>query len=263
MSAIHSPETQVRRNIASRVVVVVLLVLALIAASYTRDWAIADHDAIRNNGRLPRPVASSDSGLSTMPSFATALLLGGLRGPLVMILWTSSETQKQQHDLQDFDTKVEWIRLLQPEFDSVHLFQIWNKAYNISVQMASLRNKYTTILDAIDYGQKVERERPDDINIITAVAMLYGDKLGTSQEHVYYRARVRRESQTLIRMAFPSSRADEFKTLAGKAGWTDRDAPLQVAQKTHTIQVVVEPMIARQLEQQFAGGGITYTPETR
>ena len=198
-----------------------------------------------------------------MPSFATALLLGGLRGPLVMILWTSSENQKQQHDLQDFDTKVEWIRLLQPEFDTVHLFQIWNKAYNISVQMASLRNKYITILDAIDYGQKVEKERPDDLNIITAVATLYGDKLGTSQEHVYYRARIRRETQTLIRITFPAERADEFKSLAGKVGWSEKDSPLEPDERNQTDQVVIEPMIAQQLQPVFTGSGVDYSPETR
>ena len=39
-----------------------------------------------------------------MNSFALALLLGGLRGPLVMFLWTSSETQKTERNLEDFDT---------------------------------------------------------------------------------------------------------------------------------------------------------------
>jgi hypothetical protein len=242
---------------------VVLLVLGLVATSYLRDWAIADHEAIRNNGRLPRPAASTESPLSTMPSFATALLLGGLRGPLVMILWTSSETQKQQHDLQDFDTKVEWIRLLQPEFDTVHLFQIWNKAYNISVQMASLRNKYTTILDAIDYGQKVERERPDDINIIAAIAALYGDKLGTSAEHVYYRSRIRRESQTLTRITFPANRADDFRTLASKVGWIEDQSPITVDSKTQTDQVTVEPVSAKPLANEFTGPGVSYLTETR
>jgi hypothetical protein len=263
MTAIQSPEVQARRNTAGRVVVVVLLVIALVATSYLRDWAIADHEAIRSNGRLPRPVASTESPLSTMPSFATALLLGGLRGPLVMILWTSSETQKQQHDLQDFDTKVEWIRLLQPEFDTVHLFQIWNKAYNISVQMASLRNKYTTILDAIDYGQKVERERPDDINIIAAIAAIYGDKLGTSAEHVYYRSRIRRESQTLTRITFPAGRADEFRTLASKVGWIEDQSPITVYAKTQTDQVTVEPVSAKHLVTEFTGPGVIYLTESR
>lgn len=265
MSVMLSPEPQIRRrNIAGRVVVGVLLVVGLVATRYTRDWAIADHDAIRNNGH-PGGVAasSSDSSLSSMPSFATALLLGGLRGPLVMILWTSSENQKQQHDLQDFDTKVEWIRLLQPEFDTVHLFQIWNKAYNISVQMASLRNKYTTILDAIDYGQKVERERHDDINIITAIGAIYGDKLGTSEEHVYYRARVRRETQTLTRVTFPTQRADEFRALGAKAGWIEDASPISLEEKTQTDQVLIEPIVAKQLAAEFTGPGIRFAPESR
>ncbi|MGD0464796.1 MAG: hypothetical protein ABSB74_20110 [Tepidisphaeraceae bacterium] len=261
MSALHPPQSKVRRNTAGRLIVAVILALA--ATLYTRDWAISDHDAIRSNGRLPRPAASTQSPLSTMPSFATALLLGGLRGPLVMILWTSSESQKQQHELQDFDTKVEWIRLLQPEFDTVHLFQIWNKAYNISVQMASLRNKYTTILDAIDYGQKVERERPDDINIISAVAALYGDKLGTSAEHVYYRSRIRRESQTLTRVTFPSPRAGEFRSLATKAGWIEDQSPIAVDEKAQTDSVVLEPIFAKQLVKEFTGAGVTFVSENR
>jgi hypothetical protein len=262
----QTPREEGMRTTGSRAGVIFLIIVSLIATSFTRDWAIGEHNTIRNNGRMPVAASqgnSGDSALNSMPSFATALLLGGLRGPLVMILWTSSENQKQEHNLQDFDTKVEWIRLLQPEFDTVHLFQIWNKAYNISVQMASLANKYTTILDAIDYGQKVERERPDDINIITAVAALFGDKLGTSQEHVYYRSRVRRESQTLVHLEFPVSETKKFQELATKAGWTDRDAPPQTSEKTQTVQVLLEPMIARQIEQTFTGSGIVYSAETR
>ncbi|MGD0769608.1 MAG: hypothetical protein ABSB42_15605 [Tepidisphaeraceae bacterium] len=264
MSLAPTVERPATGKSAGRIGLVALLIGALAATQWTRDQAIAYHDSIRNRSSMPGAVASNnDTSLSSMPSFATALLLGGLRGPLVMILWTSSENQKQQRDLQDFDTKVEWIRLLQPEFDTVHLFQIWNKAYNISVQMASLRNKYTTILDAIDYGQKVEKERPDDINILTAVANLYGEKLGTSQEHVYYRSRIRRESQTLIRVTFSANRADEFRSAAGKCGWTEKDSPLEPNEQNQTDRVVIEPMIARQLEKDFTGPGVEYSPETR
>jgi hypothetical protein len=246
-----------------RIGVVVLLVVALIAADWTRDQTIQEKASLHSHSGLPGAAATADTGVGTLPSYATALLLGGLRGPLVMILWMSSENQKQEHDLQDFDTKVEWIRLLQPEFDTVHLFQIWNKAYNISVQMASLRNKYTTILDAIDYGQKVETERPDDINIITAVAMIYGDKLGTSQEHVYYRHRVRRETQTLIRVEFPENRTDDFRAAAAKTLWNENESPLEAEDQTHTVRVVMEPINARALQNTFSGAGITYSPETR
>ena len=175
----------------SRTPIVIVLIVALVLGAVTRDWARAIRN--RSSGNMPGGEAVTSS-LANMNSFALALLLGGLRGPLVMILWTSSESQKNEKNLEDFDTKVEWIRLLQPEFDTVHIFQVWNKAYNISVQMASLANKYATILDAIDYAARVEAARPNNINMIYAIGGIYFDKLGISAEKAYYSRRVREES---------------------------------------------------------------------
>src|SRR6266550_1207861 len=151
----------------SRLPIVVLLVIALVATGFTRQLASSHRKTQRTFGGEETSTGTS-AQLSRMNSFALALLLGGLRGPLVMILWTSSETQKTEKSLEDFDTKVEWIRLLQPEFDSVHIFQMWNKAYNISVQMASLANKYSAILDALDYADRTDQQRPNNINIYLA-----------------------------------------------------------------------------------------------
>src|SRR5215510_12446554 len=133
-----------------RTATVLVLIVALIGSGLTRQWA--------TNVRGEPIVAAASGGrsLSGMNSYALALLLGGLRGPLVMFLWSSSETQKTENNLEDFDSKVEWIRLLQPEFDSVLIFQVWNKAYNISVKMTSLGNKYITILDALELPHKAD-----------------------------------------------------------------------------------------------------------
>ena len=68
-----------------------------------------------------------------------------------MFLWTSSENQKTDRNLQDIDTKIELIRMLQPEFVSVHIFQIWNKAYNLSVQMSNLASKYATKSNGVSF----------------------------------------------------------------------------------------------------------------
>lgn len=171
----------------NRFAIAVVLIVSLLASGVTRQLA--------ENRRKPASgVTNRRNSLASMNSFALALMLGGLRGPLVMVLWTQSEQQKQQKDLEGFDTRIEWIRLLQPEFDTVHIFQIWNKAYNVSVQMASLSNKYTTILDALDYARKVDAERPNDINITASTAGIWFDKLGNSYEKQYYRQRVRQET---------------------------------------------------------------------
>jgi hypothetical protein len=228
----------------ARPITMVMLVVFLIATAAAQrgvlDYRFTS-DAPNAGG------AANQASLSSMPSFATALLLGGLRGPLVMTLWISSETQKQQNNLEDIDTKIEWIRLLQPEFDAVHLFQIWNKAYNISVKMTSLANKYSTIIDAIDYGQRVDRERPDDANILAALAQVYSDKLGSSQENPYYRRRVRRETQTLFVLSFPASQVEQFRALAVPMGWDPDETPLGLDQKTGIYRVLLEAPIAERL----------------
>src|SRR5688500_2000528 len=189
-SGLRDPGEQRGRAVRSgRVAIVVVLIVSLVLAGLTRDWA----RSLRASGPTGAGPAGSTS-LANMNSFALALLLGGLRGPLVMFLWTQSETLKHEKNLEDFDTYVEWIRLLQPEFDTVHIFQVWNKAYNISVQMASWANKYTTILDAIEYAKRVLSERPGNINMVYNIASIYFDKLGNAAEKDYYKKRVREES---------------------------------------------------------------------
>lgn len=173
----------------SRIPIVVAVLAGLGLSAVARNFAATS----RARGAM-QTGQSPAAAIGRFDSYTLALLLGGLRGPLVMMLWTSSETQKTERNLADFDTKVEWIRLLQPEFDSVHIFQIWNKAYNISVQMTSLSNKYLTIIDALKYARDVDSERPDNINILVAEAQILFDKLGGSNEKAYYRKRVRDES---------------------------------------------------------------------
>jgi hypothetical protein len=137
-----APSTEMARRSTGRLATVIVLIVSFIAtATLQHVTQQKHHDLVKNTG--------SEAKISNLNSFSLALLLGGLRGPLVMMLWTSSETQKQEKDLEDFDSKIELIRLLQPEFDSVHIFQMWNKAYNVSVQMANKSNKYATILDAL------------------------------------------------------------------------------------------------------------------
>ncbi len=184
------PSTAKHRAARGKTAIVSVLIISLLASAGARYWADAEREkAIPNRGQN-----GSSTSFSSMNSFALGLLLGGLRGPLVMFLWTESESQKSDKNLEGVDTQIEWIRLLQPEFDTVHIFQIWNKAYNISVQMASLANKYSVILGALGYAKDVDREKPDDINIITAIAQIYFDKLGNSTEKNYYRRRVRQET---------------------------------------------------------------------
>lgn len=191
----------------SRLVVIALLIGGLIVSTAARQWAMA----LQKNAFQSGPYAivdgsggteSSSSGgpsIGSMDSYFLVLLLGGLRGPLVMFLWASSESQKNERDLEDFDTKVNLIRLLQPEFDTVHIFQSWNKAYNISALIPSLPDRYGIILDAVDYLKSVDRSRPNNLNILMQLDQIYQHKLGsTTGDSVYYRKRIREDSQPRV-----------------------------------------------------------------
>ncbi|MEM8873946.1 MAG: hypothetical protein AAGD32_06765 [Planctomycetota bacterium] len=189
---------------------VAVLVLSLLASGLVRSHI---------NHR--RADVTAGQTLARLDSFALGLLLGGFRGPLTMMLWTSTENQKTARDLADFDTKLELIRMLQPQFDSVHIYQSWNKAYNQSAQVASLPTKYAIILDAIDYAQDVDAERRPDVDIKEIIGQVYFQKLGLDNNRVFYDQRLRKETKAteeLVRFTFPTDRLDEFRQTARAAG---------------------------------------------
>lgn len=250
MSTSPSTHSAVRRR--TSIPIVATLIASVIGTGVTGSLCIGQRERLEKQRGT---AVNHQANLSNLNSFALGLLLGGLRGPLVMALWTSSENQKTEHDLEDFDTKVELIRLLQPEFDTVHLFQIWNKAYNISVQMSNVPNKYTTILDALDYAFSVDAERPDDINIIAAIGGLYFDKFGGSTERFYYSPRIRDESrqdEPFVHVAFDAEKLPDvlkYARLSAAPGYTliPRDAGNDGSRLMVTLRQSVADDMAKRL----------------
>ena len=201
----------------------------------------------------------AEANISNLNSFSLALLLGGLRGPLVMMLWMSSESQKQDKDLDDFDSKIEMIRLLQPEFDSVHLFQMWNKAYNVSVQMANKSNKYVTILDGIEYGEQTAEQKKDNVNILSEINKMYFSKLGASQEKGYYVDRARHETLPDLKVTVPQDRMNDFELAMAKANVDPARSQVLIARARKNGSVVINKLVYDVLKSQFTGPGIEYS----
>lgn len=246
-------------NRAAQLPIIGVLILALLGSAGARMLCL---DQRRNLDRARNQVVSQSGDISRLNSFALGLLLGGLRGPMLMILWTSSENQKTDRELEDFDTKVELIRLLQAEFDGVHLFQIWNKAYNISVQMANLPTKYTTILDAMDYAFSVDRERPDNVSILASIAGLYFDKFGNSAEKGYFAPRLMDETlplQDRVRVIFPAEKRELVLRQARLAGApTYVLSPREVREDLSKRYIQVRKPIADNLQARLKDPDITY-----
>jgi hypothetical protein len=258
-----TPRTRTLPPTRGRSAILLTMLVAFVAAMLFQWWAYSFRAKAVSAGRPQGQGAAAPSRLANLDSFSLALLLGGLRGPLVMFLWTSSETQKSEKDLESFDTQVEMIRLLQPEFATVHLFQMWNKAYNVSVQMASLANKYAAILDAIRYGEVTDRANPDDINILSSIGSLYADKLGNSTEKDYYRKRVRGETLPVYRVAMPAGRTDAFKKAVTQAGLDASRLRITVSSDGQRATAVLEKLPGDRVKAAFNGPDIQFAPVAR
>ncbi|MGC4033180.1 MAG: hypothetical protein QM754_15885 [Tepidisphaeraceae bacterium] len=236
------------------------LVVSLLGAGVTRSLVLNQR---RSVDEARHTAASANADLSKVNSFALGLLLGGLRGPLVMALWTTSENQKSDRDLEDFDTKVELIRLLQPEFDTVHLFQIWNKAYNVSVQMANVPNKYTTILDALQYGFSVDSERPDNINIMAAIGGLYFDKFGGAAEKAYFSSRLQAETKATtdrMRVEFdPAKRGEVVKAARLSGGSRFELGVFEANEAGSKLYMNLPKAVADDLQKRLNDPAVTFT----
>lgn len=201
-----------------RLPIVVVLIGSLLASTYLRRKVVAQREAFD----VGRGVAINKQGrVSQVPSYALGLLLGGLRGPLAIMLWTSSENQKIDRNMEDFHTKVELIRLLQGDFPTVFLYESWNMAYNWSVHAANASSKYAILLDSIQFDNRAEAESPDNINVVMQTGQLYFDKFGNASEKLYYSPRLREETRAgedHVRMRFSPQVKDEFAKAVRMAG---------------------------------------------
>jgi len=214
-----APDSPMRNTRRGRGAIVVVLILGLVLSGAARQWALS----LQTDAYIHGPYANaSGAGASTggpnvastigsLDSYFLVLMLGGLRGPLVMYLWATSESQKNERDLEDFNTKVNLIRLLQPEFISVHIFQVWNLAFNISVQIPNLQDRYATILGAAEYAKSIDRARPNSADVQLMLNQVFQQKLGSTQgDSVYYRKQVRKDS--FYRPADPAAPVGLFAT---------------------------------------------------
>jgi hypothetical protein len=206
----------------SRAPLILLVIVCLVLATLARGL----HNRVIRTGASTSAGTTAES-LGSLDSYTLGLLLGGLRGPLVMTLWVSSENAKNDRQLDDVDTKINLIGLLQPEFDTVHLFQIWNKAYNLSVQMINKPSKYSVILSGIDYGIAIREARPENINLESQIGSIFFDKLGNppdAEEKKYYRTRLREDSlqpSPMRIITLDVARKQQFIDAARAAGLDD------------------------------------------
>ena len=128
--------------------------------------------------------------------------------------------------------------------------------------MANLPSKYAMILDALDYARSTRAERPENINIESAIGGIYFDKLGNSAEKAYYRERIREETQQpqrQVRITFPTARRDEFIADALAAGADGRRYTIRPESgQDNALSVRLPQHYADAVLARFKGDGIEH-----
>jgi hypothetical protein len=95
---------------------------------------------------------------------AVRLSLVGSRGLAVTALWYAAIEKQKRNDFHEFEQLVKAVTTLQPHFITPWIFQSWNIAYNVSVEMQSLSDMYHYIARGIDLlaeGERRNRRSPD------------------------------------------------------------------------------------------------------
>ena len=81
---------------------------------------------------------------------AARLMLTGSRGFAVAYLWHSAIEAQKRNDFHKMEKRIQAVTSLQPHFITPWLFQSWNIAYNVSVEMQGSGDMYFYIARGIE-----------------------------------------------------------------------------------------------------------------
>jgi len=166
------------------VVIVVLLVpLYLISHPTTRDDEGGTLARMRTEHRLSQANLGEIDPAGASISLATL----GMRGVAANLLWGQAIHYKKTENWDAFKATLNQIIKLQPNFESVWVYQAWNLTYNVSVEFDDYRHRYHWVKKGIDYlidGTKYNTESP---SMLHDVGWFFQHKIGRADEKKQYR----------------------------------------------------------------------------
>jgi hypothetical protein len=119
-------------------------------------------------------------GEAEITGSALRLSLTGSRGIAVTALWLSAIDKQKRNDFHEFETRVRMVTKLQPNFITPWIFQSWNIAYNVSVEMQGSGDMYFYIVRGIQLLAEGERRNKRSPDMRYQIAFYYQNKFGVS-----------------------------------------------------------------------------------
>lgn len=137
-----------------------------------------------------------DQGDPEIAGAAVRLSLVGSRGLVITALWQAAIEKQKRNDFHEFELLVRTITTLQPNFITPWIFQSWNIAYNVSVEMHAIGDMYFYIARGIELLAEGERRNthrhtiPDTGEVVLIgspdmryqTAFYYQNKFGVSDQ---------------------------------------------------------------------------------
>jgi hypothetical protein len=121
-------------------------------------------------------------GEAEITGSAARLALTGSRGFVVTALWLSAIEKQKRNDFHEFEQRVQMVTKLQPNFITPWIFQSWNIAYNVSVEMQGSGDMYYYIARGIQLLSEGERRNKKSPDMRYQIAFYYQNKFGVSDQ---------------------------------------------------------------------------------
>ncbi len=122
---------------------------------------VADRVAARTilNQSLALELRELEEGEQELAGSTLRLALVGSRGLVVTYLWNSAIQKQKRNDFHEMEFLVRQVTKLQPHFITPWVFQSWNIAYNVSVEMQGSGDMYFYIARGIELLAEGERRQ--------------------------------------------------------------------------------------------------------
>jgi hypothetical protein len=133
-------------------------------------------------------LGESDLGDVDPSSAAMNLVLLGMRGVAVNLLYNEFEKQKNTKQWFEMQATTESIVRLQPHFEKVWDMNGHNLAYNTSAEWDAVPDRYHWVKEGGKFLMRGVRRNRKSTHLQYFVANVYQKKIGTADESKFYRA---------------------------------------------------------------------------
>ena len=131
-------------------------------------------------------------GVSPQLVLATTAL-GAFRGIMVDVLWIRMESLKQEGKFFELTQLADWACKLAPRFYQVWEYNAWNLAYNVSVEIPTLSERWAWVRSGIELlRDEAIPLNPNEPTLYYRLAHIYFHKVGKLMDdaHMLYKREV-------------------------------------------------------------------------